>query len=488
MPNTLNTEAMFLFEKRYDALYEPMYNLSNELWGTCQKGQLLLQGYEQEIVNGRHLRQAYVYDRTKYDHNEQMRLLDVSDIDNVWNHVYYRVDDDQRTLMSGQVVLRGLFEAEIEKYYNARHAYPKFPLHTADRDQDVLDPNEKICPRLQEVRQRFYRSEAFQSYNSSKEATELRAFLLNELGVEHMDSIDCLMTTICTDRPLPDAVNDFRQERRLEDSDIEDQQEKSMFNRLYDFAVQETALLYNENDAEYAKLGISALWKEIMINIYGIIEGRDRVCCPDHATPKLALFSGHDTTLMPILASLGVWDGDWAAYASMVLIEIHDVHIDGETDRTVYQSTYAFRLIYNGQVLTHLMPGCPYDAELCDVQVLVGHVKMFEDDYKNCNRQYAVPQVHVDTVSEAIVLASTSGGVVVIILLIVVSAAAGALGTYFALTGSLPRRKNSRRSPGDANEDGIALTYSNDDFQGTGYRDEPNLTNDESTAINVILS
>jgi ubiquitin-like domain-containing CTD phosphatase 1 len=41
--------------------------------------------------------------------------------------------------------------------------------------------------------------------------------------------------------------------------------------------------------------------------------------------PKLALFSGHDTTLMPILATLGgdVWAGaEWAPYASMILIEL----------------------------------------------------------------------------------------------------------------------------------------------------------------------
>jgi hypothetical protein len=41
--------------------------------------------------------------------------------------------------------------------------------------------------------------------------------------------------------------------------------------------------------------------------------------------PKFALFSGHDTTIMPLLASLdpGLWnDTDWAPYASMVLIEV----------------------------------------------------------------------------------------------------------------------------------------------------------------------
>ena len=67
---------MFLFEKQYDALKEP---LSNELGGTCQVGQLLLRGYEQELRNGRYLRSAYLYDaENPYSHDERMRLLDTS--------------------------------------------------------------------------------------------------------------------------------------------------------------------------------------------------------------------------------------------------------------------------------------------------------------------------------------------------------------------------------------------------------------------------
>ena len=46
--------------------------------------------------------------------------------------------------------------------------------------------------------------------------------------------------------------------------------------------------------------------------------------------PKLAVFSGHDTTVMPLLASLGphLWnDTDWPPYASMLLIEVRYVEI-----------------------------------------------------------------------------------------------------------------------------------------------------------------
>jgi hypothetical protein len=47
--------------KRFDALQYPQYGLSNHLNGTCQLGQLIDQGYSQEIANGQFLRDAYAY-------------------------------------------------------------------------------------------------------------------------------------------------------------------------------------------------------------------------------------------------------------------------------------------------------------------------------------------------------------------------------------------------------------------------------------------
>jgi ubiquitin-like domain-containing CTD phosphatase 1 len=39
---------------------------------------------------------------------------------------------------------------------------------------------------------------------------------------------------------------------------------------------------------------------------------------------RLALFLGHDTTILPLLVSLSpnLWDGQWAPYAAMMIIEV----------------------------------------------------------------------------------------------------------------------------------------------------------------------
>lgn len=155
-------DAMFLFEKRYDALHDPPV-LANAFNGTCQMGQLLLRGYEQELANGKHLRDAYVYAAGPNGDavfkggsgaaasDPRMRLFDLGDDGADYAdvrpyeepHLYYRADDEQRTLMSGQVLLRGLFGPEIATDAKRRGVDPVIVLHTAD--YKVSRKREGLC-------------------------------------------------------------------------------------------------------------------------------------------------------------------------------------------------------------------------------------------------------------------------------------------------------------------------------------------------------
>jgi ubiquitin-like domain-containing CTD phosphatase 1 len=61
--------------------------------------------------------------------------------------------------------------------------------------------------------------------------------------------------------------------------------------------------------------------------------------------------------------------------------------IDGLTDRAIYKSDFAFRLLSDGEVLTSKIKGCPADADLCDVQVLLDRVIPFATTNRNCARK-----------------------------------------------------------------------------------------------------
>ena len=203
---------MVLFDKKYDALNDPKHGLTNHLNGTCQEAQLLLQGYEQALTNGRQLREAYLFTEGTYTHEERMRLFDTSGTSvPPWDatNLYLRSDDNERTLMTGQVVLRGLFQPELEKRASSNHynTYPTIPVHTADRNRDVMGGHAGTCPRLQELQREAESSHEYHVFSNSLESQEVQTFMKSQLASSDPGLFDCLMTTVCTDRPLPDALH-----------------------------------------------------------------------------------------------------------------------------------------------------------------------------------------------------------------------------------------------------------------------------------------
>jgi hypothetical protein len=74
------------------------------------------------------------------------------------------------------------------------------------------------------------------------------------------------------------------------------------------------------NDSASAKIAMAPLWAEILDNIITVL---NNTTSSDHV--KFALFSGHDSTIASLMASLGprVWtDTDFPFYASMMVIEV----------------------------------------------------------------------------------------------------------------------------------------------------------------------
>jgi len=58
-----------------------------------------------------------------------------------------------------------------------------------------------------------------------------------------------------------------------------------------------------------------------------------------HPPAKLRLLSGHDTTVVPLLAALGCYDGKWPPYASYIALELW-----AETDPSSGQEKFSVRI------------------------------------------------------------------------------------------------------------------------------------------------
>ena len=100
----------FLFEKVYDGLRSDL-TLTNELGGDCLLGQLIEPGFGQLKSNGQHLRAAYIEGSSK------MQLFETANYNDRAHEeaTYFRSDDQERTLMSAEILLSDLFDMPSDK-------------------------------------------------------------------------------------------------------------------------------------------------------------------------------------------------------------------------------------------------------------------------------------------------------------------------------------------------------------------------------------
>lgn len=120
-----------------------------------------------------------------------------------------------------------------------------------------------------------------------------------------------------------------------------------------------------------------------------------------------------------------------------------------------------FRLLMNGQVLTSKIQGCPADADLCDVQVLLDRVTPFATADRDCNSH----EWQHTAIQESKVLLSTTGGVILVLAFTIASGLLGSIVTYFYLTRRLPCRRKPAYQVGTG-----VLSYQD---EVDGFRDEP---------------
>ena len=210
-------EEGWFFRKVYDAS-------PNELGGRCQTGQLLAEGYNQEVKNGELLRQAYIG-------NTSLALFPTA----VWEEldtreIYFRSDDEQRTLSSGQILVHSLFDVRRREV---------IAWHTGDYSLDTLSPNKHACPLLDKLEKKAFASEEFLAVQTSERVQQLTRDLDAVLGAGAWSwdfLMDCFMTVTCTGRSVP-GVGNGKMTQQLFDAAIGHVEYMYAYKSLYNGSV-----------------------------------------------------------------------------------------------------------------------------------------------------------------------------------------------------------------------------------------------------------
>ena len=110
----------------------------------------------------------------------------------------------------------------------------------------------------------------------------------------------------------------------------------------------------------------------------------------------------------------------------------------GLTNQSVYTTDFAFRLLYNGRILTNLVEGCPAESELCDMKIFLDIVGSIATRSPDCYAEEKADEPLVVAIQQAKKMMTTREGVYIFLSLVFFSATVGAVGAFVSMTGGLP--------------------------------------------------
>jgi len=322
IPGLSKKDISLEVSRLYRKIYMEGRNISP---GTCMTAQLTSRGYlQQRDGNGKMLRNAYVT-KTPFLPKE----LNAKDLD----LFYLRSDDKSRTIQSAESLFLGLYPTQERK----NHESLIIDINTEDLVLTNMIENINTCPKVGDLKTEAEASQTYKNFwqNQQNFINQLSSIIGTAMTASTVLKLhDCVMVHLCHDLPIPNGLTD----------DVLDQ-------LVYVYEWSNAYLGLYPNVTYHTQLGIGFLLQEIFHVMQTSMANTTNF-------PKFVLFSGHDTTLLPILLAYGLRDiknTQSVAYASHIVYEIYEEK----------RGSYYIRFIYNAT--EYLIPGC--DDVLCSFDI-----------------------------------------------------------------------------------------------------------------------
>ncbi|KAG0006896.1 hypothetical protein BGZ65_002203 [Modicella reniformis] len=326
---------------------------ATQMWkGSCLPGQLTPVGAMQHRRLGTVLRQIYV---------DKFKLLPATFDPEA---VYIRSTeglcipyipamrlssaDVWRTKQSAENLMAGMYGIQSP---SSTTPPPVLQIHTLPIEIDYLTMNTNACPRLSKIKSEM--EKASQVLKRLKADTvEFKKELINILGVETFMSgyMDTVLPRVCHGKPLQCLPNEANEESKCIT--------KASVTRILEVIGVETTETFRDAEGitEVLRLGIGPFVDEIKQNL---------LHAKANGKVRFSFYSGHDTTILPLLGVLDSLDMRWPPYASSILVELW---------RTPRDEHY-IRVLYNGVVLQTKSKWC--DLEWCPFEAFIGQLEKF---------------------------------------------------------------------------------------------------------------
>uniref|UniRef100_A0A0N5CE58 Acid phosphatase 5 n=1 Tax=Strongyloides papillosus TaxID=174720 RepID=A0A0N5CE58_STREA len=223
--------------------------------------------------------------------------------------IYVRSSDYNRTLMSAQANMAGLYKPSNDSQFMSGLPWNPIPIHTVSKADDIQLYDDVYCPAVKSETDNVYKNSP-ELKKIENENKEFLNFLGNVTGLSN-GPLPIKNIWLVFD-PL-NAENHHKDQHTLPSWVNETVMHKII--QLYDIS---SKYIYHTDILKRLKAG--PLFREIMKRLNKKINGQlDR-------REKLYVYSAHDTSVSAILSSFGITPDIFPLYASLVLVELHKIN------------------------------------------------------------------------------------------------------------------------------------------------------------------
>ncbi|TKR68241.1 hypothetical protein L596_024248 [Steinernema carpocapsae] len=307
---------------------------NNESTWTWGLGELTLKGMAQHYRLGKWLRKRYDGYLSK---------------DYFPFEIFVRSSDYNRTLVSAQANLAGLFEPSKEEQWTPSLKWRPIPVHTIPQFEDKELYDAIKCPTGAEENERVYNSEAVVKIEKENEA--FLRFIGEQSGMELplrlqnlWNIFDPIYVESCHNdtHKVPSWVN------------------ATVFEQLTELYHLSTTFMYKSDLQKRLRAGplLKSILTRMHEKVHGLVDHRE----------KIYAYSAHDTSVSAILSAFGIIPSVFPHYATCAMVELHK--IDGKNIVKLYYK--------NGtdlpEVFEYPIVGCEAPCSLEDAMLARKHV------------------------------------------------------------------------------------------------------------------
>uniref|UniRef100_A0A182VX51 acid phosphatase n=1 Tax=Anopheles minimus TaxID=112268 RepID=A0A182VX51_9DIPT len=252
---------------------------------TADWGQLVNAGKMRHLMLGKWLRKRYSsLLKDTYSNNE----------------IYVRSTDVDRTLMSAEANLAGLYPPQGADVWDSAITWQPIPVHTVTEELDSVLAAKKRCPAFDHALKIYRQSEPYHSYNASLE--HLYGYVTEKTGGKYnsMSSVQNLYSLL-----LIEELNNFTLPEWT----------KSVYPEPL-ASISAMTFAVKTNTTELARLKMGPLVKEMLQRFRSKSKGTLK---PNRS---LWMYSAHDVTVASLLNALRVFELHNPPFAACIMLEL----------------------------------------------------------------------------------------------------------------------------------------------------------------------